>query len=753
MTPPPPNQQPRTLLGVITQAVQTVQAKVNFSQLALKPNARVPELWVQDANADQADIFPLLGDRYLLGRSSKSCDIVVKNPVVSQVHLSISRDSQRRNAPFIIKDEDSTNGIFLGKRRITSLCLRHGDVFTLGPAALQASVRLQYYNPPPWYVRVLTWSSLGVGGVTGLLALWMIFIEWPKIPVQPLPRSVQGPVIVYAGDEETPLRSPCNNSHIELKSIKDFSPYLPKAVVASEDSRFYWHIGVDPWGIIRALVTNIRGGEIREGASTLTQQLSRSLFREYVGTQDSAGRKIREAIVSLKLETFYSKDELLRAYLNQVYLGVCAYGFEDAAQFYFGKSAKDLDLSEAATLVGVLPAPNRFNPALNYQTSLELRDRVISRMATLGMVSEEEAQRARRSRIEITPKARQELQGTIAPYFYSYVFSELEDLLPNVASEGNFIVETALDRRMQSQAELSLHNGINNYGSTMGFSQGALVTLNTNTGAILALTGGLDYAQSQFNRVTQAKRQPGSTFKIFTYTAAIEQGISPGTAYSCAPLDWGGQTFEGCESGSGSLNMYAAIAASENVIALRIAENVGLNKVVEMARKMGIKSTLNPVPGLVLGQSEVSVLELTGAFAVLANHGVRNHPHSIIRIRDSSDCQDHHNPKTCRIIYEYDTNSDANQQVISPQVADIMTNLLQGVVRSGTGSAASIGLGDEAGKTGTTNNGVDLWFVGYIPSRDLVTGIWLGNDNNAPTSGYGANAAQIWGDYMRKIIK
>ncbi len=753
MTPPQPPQQPRTILGVITQAVQTVQAKVNFSQLALKPNAKVPELWVQDANADKAEVFPLLGDRYLLGRSSKNCDIVVRNPVVSQVHLSLYRDSHQRNAPFFLKDEDSTNGIYRGKRRINAIELRHGDVFTLGPPDLQASVRIKYYEPPAWYVQAFNWSMYGIGGITGLLTLWMVALEWPKIPTRPLPSSVQGPVVVYAGDEVTPLRAPCNARHGELASIKDFSPYLPKAVIASEDSRFYWHIGVDPLGVVRALLTNIRGGGIREGASTVTQQLARSLFREYVGTNDSAGRKLREAIVALKLETFYSKDELMRAYLNQVYLGICAYGFEDAAQFYFGKSAKDLDISESATLVGILPAPNSFNPALNYKTSVELRDRVIERMARLGMISGEEASQAKRSRIEITPKARKELQGTIAPYFYGYVFNELEELLPNVANDGNFIVETGLDRQMQKQAEESLRKTVYNDGASVGFTQGALVTLNSRTGQILSMVGGVDYQQSQFNRAVQAKRQPGSTFKVFAYTAAIEQGISPNTAYSCTPLTWEGQNFAGCNSGGGSLNMYSGIAASENPIALRIAQQIGLNKMAEMAKRMGIKSQLKLVPGLVLGQSEVSVLELTGAFGVLANRGVKNRPHAITRIRDSNKCSDIKNYKTCRIIYDYQQDSEANQQVISPEVADTMTVLLQGVVRSGTGRSASIGLGDEAGKTGTTNNGVDLWFVGYIPSRQLVTGIWLGDDNNKSSIGYGANAAVLWGDYMRKIVK
>ncbi|HEY9638085.1 MAG TPA: PBP1A family penicillin-binding protein [Coleofasciculaceae cyanobacterium] len=751
MSSPQPQQPPKTLLGQITQAVQTIHAKVNFQALALKPNARVPELWVQDAGAPKAEVYPLIGERYLLGRSSKSCDIVVKNPVVSQIHLSLERYG-RRQSSFLIKDENSTNGIYRGKRRLPSLVLRHGDILTIGPPELAASVRLQYVDPPPWYIRGIRYGLYGIGGLTALLVL-VIGIEWLKVPVRPLPLGVQGPAVILSSDE-TPLRQPRTTSHRELNRVSDFSPFLPKALIASEDSRFYWHFGVDPYGILRAVVTNVRGGGIREGASTITQQVARSLFTEYVGREDNSGRKLREAIVALKLETFYSKDTILKTYLNRVYLGIEAYGFEDAAQFYFNKSAKNLTLSEAATLVAILPAPNRFNPIKDYNTALRYRDRVITRMRGAGMISEQEANQARRSRIEVSPKAREFLASTKAPYFYDYVFDELRALLGDqLAQEGNFIVETALDLQAQAKAEAAIRNSVDSNGGIYGYSQGALATLNTSNGEIMALTGGADYQQSQFNRATQGLRQPGSTFKIFAYAAAIEKGIPPTTAYSCAPLVWQSQQFRGCErAGAGSVNMYTGIALSENAIALRVAQDVGLDRVVQMARRLGITSKLNPVPGLVLGQSEVSVLELTGAFATLANNGVFNRAHAIKRILDSSDCKDFKNPKTCRVIYEDKKDSGMNRQVLQPSVADTMTDMLRGVVQGGTGRAASLGLG-EAGKTGTTNDNVDLWFVGYIPSRQIVTGIWLGNDKPAPTRGSSGQAAQLWGSYMRQIIQ
>ncbi|MBD1832708.1 transglycosylase domain-containing protein [Cyanobacteria bacterium FACHB-472] len=747
-----PQQPPKTILGQVTQAIQTIQAKVNFNALALKPNAKVPELWVQDAGAAKAEIYPMLGDRYLLGRSSKSCDIVIRNPVVSQVHLSVSRDPKHQKS-FIIKDENSTNGIYRGRRRLQSLELRHGDILTLGPPELADAVRLQYYNPPPLYVLAFRYGLYGAGALVSLIA-FLILYEWRNIPIRPLPVAVQGPVIVNS-DEGTPLQRPRTEAHRELRRLSDFSKYLPAAVLASEDSRYHWHFGVDPIGTLRAVVTNVKGGGIRQGGSTLTQQLARSLYRDYVGTEDSAGRKIREAIVALKLETFYSKDEILRNYMNRIYLGVGASGFEDAAQFYFEKSARDLDISEAATLVAILPAPNSYNPIRDYKTAVGLRDRIITRMVSQGRISAEEGQRARRSRIEVSPKAREALANIKAPYFYSYVVTELRTLLgEQLAKEGNFIVETNLDLETQQKAETSLRNSVNTSGSSYGFSQGAIVTLDSSTGAIRALVGGTDYEKSQFNRATQAKRQPGSTFKVFAYASALEQGNSPGKFYSCAPLVWQNQRFRACERVGGSgTDMYTGMAQSENVVALRVAQDVGLNRVVEMAQRLGITTPLNPVPGLVLGQSETTLLEMTGAFAAIENNGVWNRAHAIKRILDSSDCTDFKNPQTCRVIYSFEEETGATKRVLPQGIADTMNVMLRSVVRSGTGRAASIGVGNEAGKTGTTNSGVDLLFIGYVPSRDLVTGVWLGNDDNSPTRGSSGQAAQAWANYMRQVVR
>jgi penicillin-binding protein 1A len=735
---------------LFTQAVQSIQSKVNFSALVLQKGAKVPELKIKDNANHGSETYPLLGDRYTIGRSSKSCDIAIRNPVVSQLHCSIKRDRQNPKA-FIIKDEGSTNGIYKGKRRLKNARLHNGDIITLGPPELATGVRIEYYYPLAYWFKYVRYFLYGTGGFVGLVAL-SIWFQWKDIPVKPLPSGINGPVVVYAGDSKTQLNPIPNRTHRELRNLKDFSAYLPKAVIASEDSRFYWHFGVDPYGVARAVFINFRKGELTQGASTLTQQLARSLFSQ-VGRQDTAGRKFREAIVALKLETTYSKNEILKAYLNRVYLGIGSYGFEDAAQFYFDKSAANLNLSEAATLVAILPAPNSYNPVRNYDTAVQLRNRVINRMAAMGMISHEQANKARRSRIEVSPKARKALSSAIAPYFYSYVFDELKDLLgEDLAKEGNFIVETGLDVNLQKKANTTLRTNVVSNGGRFGYSQGAIVTLDGRSGAIVALTGGIDYGKSQFNRATQASRQPGSTFKIFAYTAAIEAGIAPEKKYSCDPLIWEGQKYEGCERSSGNIDMYRGLAQSENVVALRVAQDIGLDRVVEMAQRMGVRSKLTLSPGLVLGESEAKVVEMTGAYATFANRGMWNRPHAINRILDGNDCQDNRHLESCRVIYAFkDDAISHNQSAISDRIANKMTEMMKNVVTDGTGKAANIGT-TVAGKTGTTDSNVDLWFIGYLSDRSLVTGVWLGNDNNKPTWGSSAQAASLWGKYMKQVV-
>lgn len=729
----------------LTQAFQTVQAKFAPSALQLKPGVRVPELHVLLPDADAPQVYPLLGDRYVLGRSSRSCDIVVRHPLVSTVHLSIACDRARNR--FVLTDEGSTNGVYRGRQPVKELCLRHNDVLVLGPPEVAGCVEIRFHYPAPsWQQKV----TVAAGGTAAIAGLTLVAIAWElrDVPVRPLPVGVQGPVVVYSRDGQVPLRPAQDRPHRELAELSDFPHYLRDAVRASEDTRFYWHFGIDPLGIARALQVAVTSGEVSQGASTVTQQLARSLFPEYVGRQNTAGRKLREMMVALKLELFYSKDELLRVYLNRVYLGANNYGFEDAAQLYFGKSAANLNLNEAATLVAILPAPNSYNPVQDYDTAIQFRDRVLSRMAQLGMITAEEANRARRSRIEVSPEAERTLSKIVAPYYYAHVLQELRSLLGNdLAEEGNFIIETALDPAVQAKAEAALQQAIATRGKQLNYEQGAIVTLDSQTGEALAIVGGADYATSQFNRATQAQRQPGSTFKVFAYAAALERGLSPERSFSCAPVSWRGQRYGGCERTSGAANMYRGMAQSENAIALRVAREAGLERVVQLARKLGIDSDLDPVPGLALGQSEVNVLELTGAYATLANGGTWHRPHAIRRILDGSDCETA-DWRTCREIFGPEDVSA--RSAIAPEHARAIARMLRGVVTSGTGRNAAVL--DAVGKTGTTDNGVDLWFVGFLPQRQLATGVWLGNDDNSPTRASSSQAALLWGEYMRQLV-
>jgi membrane peptidoglycan carboxypeptidase len=744
MTPPKSK-----LLTSITKVVNPAFSKLGAA-LKLKPKARVPKLEVRLSAKQKPDVYDLIGDRYTLGRSSSKCDIVVQTPLVSQVHAQLVRDSKQKKSQFVIQDQDSTNGIYRRRQRLKSSPLRHNMVISLGPPELEAAVTLRFVNPPPWYIRALQYTGIGIASAVTILVA-AIAVEVSKVPdVRPLPVSQQGPVEVLSADGTTSIGPEDIAKHTELSRLNEFGQILPKAVIASEDTSFYWNIGVDPIGVLRALVTNVRSGSLREGASTITQQLARNLLgRTYVGNDDSAGRKWREAAAAIKLTLNYSKDDLLTIYLNRVYLGNGIYGFQDAAKLYFNKSAAELDLSEAATLAGILPAPEVINPFKNKQLAIEYRDRILNRMAELGIVKEEEAERARRSILRLNLDAKTKIQGTIAPYFYGYVFDEMQEILgENFAREGNLIVETNLDVKMQKASDAALKEGVNRDGAGYGFSQGAIVTIDAKNGSIIAMTGGVDFKKSQYNRAAQARRQPGSTFKLFDYAAALEQGISPNTVFSCSAT----QGIAGCHNGgSGSINMYRGFALSENVVAIRVAESAGLENVIKIARKLGVKSKMEPTSNLVLGGFEVSMLEMVGAYGAIANQGIYRQPHAIVRILDSRDCKKPKDIKTCRVIFDAAQDFPA-RQAIDANVANTMIDMMTGTVQYGTGRPAAIPQARVVGKTGTTDEGRDLWFIGIVPSRQVVAAVWLGNDEGV-TSGSSSLAAQVWSDYMKNAIR
>ncbi len=430
-----------------------------------------------------------------------------------------------------------------------------------------------------------------------------------------------------------------------------------------------------------------------------------------------------------------------------MYLGV-GWGFEDASRVFFDQSAADLNVQQAALLVGLLPSPNGHDPCQFPQRALKARNRVINKMADGGRLSLEQARLARRQPIQLAKEAcSREQVSRSAPFYTDQVRRDLTALVgPDVADEGNFLIETHLDPVLQSVLERQL-SGLLANNSRLGVQEGAAVVLDSRTGGVLAIAGGRDYNASQFNRASMALRQPGSTFKLITYLAALEQGLKPNDTLDCSPLRWGGQRFD--STCSGQLTLASAFASSHNTAALRLAQRVGLEQVVSLAKRLGITTPLDPVPGLALGQSEVRLIELTSAYAAVANGGIWQAPTTIRRLLDAETCR-LDRPSGCGSL---NGDGEAGQRqtsrrVLKAKTTQQMQGLMRAVIRSGTGRAASLG-GQEGGKTGTTNDGRDLLFIGYEPSRHWVLGIWLGNDDNSPSASSSVLAASLWSRIMR----
>ncbi len=685
--------------------------------------------------------LPLYGGTYRIGRDSHQ-EICLVHPAVSKHHALL----EQRGGQWLLQDSGSTNGLWWHGRRVRELLLADGDVVRFGPSQEPGLPDLSFHRQPPPRLGLvargvsLALAAIAAGGL-GLLAL-----SFAQVPLRNRLASVRGPLALYDGANR-PLSSAESSLHHENPGLRDYPAVLIDALLASEDSRFWWHPGIDPIGTGRALVANLVSGRVLEGGSTLTQQLARSLYPETVGQGQTLERKWRELLVAMQLEQRFSKRDLLLTYLNRVYLGV-GWGFEDASRLYFNKPAARLDLGEAALLVGLLPSPNGRDPCSNPQAALEARNGVLRKMVDGGHLGSEQAHRASRRPIILAGLACHGSGNSgrrPAPYYTDQVRLDLGSLLgDSVAAEGNFLVETHLDPLLQQVVERRLGQLL--AGTRPAVSEGAVVVLDSRNGGILAVAGGRDYRQSQFNRATMALRQPGSTFKLFTYLAALERGLGPNDGISCAPLDWGGQTFS--STCGGSLSLTSAFASSTNTAALRLARRVGLDQVAQKARELGISTPLEPVPGLALGQSEVRLVELTAAYAAVANDGIWHAPTTIRQLTDAETCGGLESQRCRSLKGKGDRPINPGRRVISAATARQMQGLLRAVVRQGTGGAASLG-GMEGGKTGTTNNGRDLLFIGYEPGRHWVMGIWLGNDDNRPTGSSSALAAGLWSDIIR----
>jgi penicillin-binding protein 1A len=566
-------------------------------------------------------------------------------------------------------------------------------------------------------ILLLLWTAILGGGVLGYFALTL-----PD--TGDLTKAERHPsVSILAADGS--LLTTFGDLFGQALSLREMSPYLPKAVIATEDRRFYSHFGIDPIGLLRASIANLRAGHVVQGGSTITQQLARNLF---LTPERSLARKIRETLLALWLEHRFSKDQLLEIYLNRVYLGAGTYGVDAAAHRYFGKSAGHTTLYESAAIAGLLKAPTRLNPTRDRDKAAARTAQVLAKMVEVGFVRESEAAAASREETSFAAISRPGSR-----YFADWIAEQLTDFAGT--GDRDLTVTTTLDVRLQAEAEAAIAETLARDGPKAAVSQGALVAM-TPDGAVRAMVGGRDYNESQFNRATQAQRQPGSAFKPFVYLAGLEAGLQPSDEFVDAPIrigNWQPRDYIGHYQGE--MTMAEGLAQSINTISVQVAQRAGIRNVVGVAHRLGISSELMPEMSLALGTNEVNLLELVSAFAPFANGGAGVWPYGIIEIRDNAG----------KVIF-HRTGSGAGQ-VMSPELAGVMNEMLSGVIGHGTGRAAALPR-PAAGKTGTTQEYRDAWFIGY--TADLVAGVWLGNDDNSPTNKVtgGSLPAQTWRRFM-----
>jgi penicillin-binding protein 1A len=569
------------------------------------------------------------------------------------------------------------------------------------------------------------WGFIGVAGIVAYYAAQLPPIDQLAVPKRPPNIAIlaaDGSLLANRG--ETGGRS---------VALKELPPYLPRAFVAIEDRRFYDHFGVDPVGIARAMFRNITSRGVAQGGSTLTQQLAKNLF---LTQERTASRKIQEAILALWLERTYTKDQILELYLNRVYFGAGAYGVEAAAQRYYGKSARTVSLSEAAVLAGLVQAPSRLAPNRNPEAAQSRAELVLAAMNDLGFITAGMIKTALGAPAQtVRPRG----AGT-ANYAADYVMDVLDDFVGTI--ESDVVVTTTLDPAAQFAAERALVDELNAKGQRYGVSQGALVAMQPD-GALKALVGGRDYDGSQFNRATAARRQPGSAFKPFVYLAALERGLTPDTIRDDSPVNYKGWTPENYSRDyRGPVSLREALALSLNTVAVKLNVEVGPKAVAQTAQRLGIASPLQANPSLALGTSEVTPLELVAAYAAFANGGIGVVPYVIAQVKTAEG----------KVIYRRPAGFGLGR-VVDPMVVAMMNDMLHQTFVIGTAKKGEIPGWDTAGKTGTTQEFRDAWFIGFTGS--LVAGVWLGNDDGDPTKRVsGGNLpVEVWQTFMKAALK
>ena len=551
--------------------------------------------------------------------------------------------------------------------------------------------------------------------------------------------------IIYSSDNSV-LGTIHGEENRIIVPLEKISQNLQRAVIASEDNDFYKHKGISLKAMARATFVNLLQGRVAQGGSTITQQLARTMF---LSTKKNMSRKLSEIFIALQLEKQYTKNEILEMYLDQVYWGHNTYGAEAAAQMYFGKHADNLTLAEAALMAGLLGAPEDYSPYKDFNLAIKRRSVVLSKMKDLGMITDKEKNSAQIEPVTLSMNKLNKYKFT-APYFTTFVINQLVNKYGrDIVYKGGLRVYTTLSVPLQKAAEESVNKFINEGGNRFNFSQGALVAIDPATGKILAMVGGYNFDKSEYNRATQSKRSPGSSFKAFIYTAAMEKGISPGDVISDSPVtfdvfpdkqhpDGKWRPFNFDKKFRGPVTVRYALENSLNIPSIKLIQIVGPENAVAVARKMGITSPLTPTLSLALGTSDVSLLEMTSAYGVFAAAGVRAEPYSIEKVVD----------RDGKTIEQAEIKT---AQVLDPNISSVMVDMMRGVITSGTGRRANIGR-PAAAKTGTSERFRDAWFIGYVPQ--LVAGVWVGNDNNSTMRGVAEVSVcpRIWKDFMTNVL-
>ena len=572
-----------------------------------------------------------------------------------------------------------------------------------------------------WLVR---WAF--VAGIWGTVALgamvaWYAY-DLPEL--ERIPQLARRPAVALLAADGTEFAHFGDTAGPPI-TLAEMPRYLPQAVIAIEDRRFYRHPGIDVFGLLRAVITNVMAGELRQGGSTITQQLAKNVF---FSGERTAKRKVQEMIVAFWLERKFTKDEILALYLNRVYLGAGTFGVAAAAERYFDKPVSQLRLTEAALLAGLLRAPSRYAPTRDIDLAMSRTGVVLDAMVATGTINAAQAKAAKAGPVKLARPS-----NTTGRYFADWVIDQVGGYIGAVTHD--ITIQTTLDLKIQSAAELKLHQIIAGPGAKVSVTQGAAVVLATD-GAVRAMVGGDDYRDSQFNRAVRALRQPGSAFKPFVYLAALDAGYKPDQVLIDEPVaigDFQPRNFDG--KFRGAMTMEQALAQSINSVAVRLLSQVGIDRVIQWAQRLGITTPLKREAGLALGASEVTLLELTAAYGTFANRGAGIWPYGVTDVSDGAGS----------VVYRR-LGSGPGLRIDNGLVAN-MNRMLSAVVETGTGRAANYGR-PVAGKTGTTDDYRDAWFIGY--SADHVAGVWLGNDDRKPMNRVtgGGLPAQIWHDIM-----